>query len=451
MRNTAKGSMTVFLALLMFIFLMIGLVLMEGVRNYFFRLEAETAMELAEFSVLSEYQQELFKYYGLFFVDLDYEQGEEKAIVLEKRAEKYLEENALNCKTVNLTANKFQRATDEEGSAFFVQAIEQMKVESGYKIFEELAELIQTDGEGVLDVGEILEENENSAQDILNAAVDENGLPMFDISLPGISFPSVKALTKAVFGDASTLSEKNVKLEERLLKRTLQKGEGEKERIDFAQMQLFHSYLLNYCNYYGKKEEQICKEVLEYQLEYIIAGKDNDRTNLENVMWRIFLLRVTGNYLFYHQDATKKGRAEAEAIAIVGITGNEKLIKAVREIILIAEAIEKSIQETKEVFEGRKVPLYQNGLFSNIELGYEEYLYLFLNTTGKKEKIYRCMDIVELEIREKSGYKDFRLDHCVDSFALTWTYEFDSLFLSIPVISQGKYENQITKKVFYEN
>ena len=118
---------------------------------------------------------------------------------------------------------------------------------------------------------------------------------------------------------------------------------------------------------------------------------------------------------------------------------------------MISQAIESSVQETKAIFAGEKVPIYQEGLFLNLELGYEEYLYLLLNATGKKEKTYRCMDIVELEVRKKSGYEKFRLDHCADRFTLTWTWEVDSLFAPTSLLPLGKYENTITKKVFYEN
>ena len=451
MKNSVKGSMTIVLSLLVVLFLTFCMVLLEGVRNYFLKLEAEQAMELAEFSILSEYQRELYEAYGLFFIDLDYEQGTEQVPVLENEARKYLSKNAAECETVDVIAENFQRATDAEGSAFFEQAVELMKVESGYKILEELMTFAKTDNGDLLDVGELLTENEMSAQELLGLAVDEQGLPLFDISLPRISFPTIHALTESVFGNEECLSETTINLEERLLKRTLENGEDNQIEITFAEMQLFHKYLLNYFHYYGKNEGHIGKEGLQYQLEYIIFGNDQDRENLENVMWRIFLLRAGGNYLFFHQDSEKMAVAEAEALAIAGISGNPKLVKTVKEILLIASVIECSIQETKAVFEGEKVPLYEDGIFANLQLGYEEYLYLLLNVTGKKEKIYRAMDIVELEIREMSGYEHFRLDHCTDCFTLTWNYEFDSLFLSIPLIDHGKYNNTITKKVFYEN
>ena len=167
-------------------------------------------------------------------------------------------------------------------------------------------------------------------------------------------------------------------------------------------------------------------------------------------MWRIFLSRAGGNYLFYHQDVEKMAQAESEAIALVGITGNVVLINLVREILLISQAIQDGISETKLVFAGGEVPLYQNGVFSGVKLGYQEYLFLFLNMTEETTKIYRCMDIVEMEVRAKSGYGRFCLDHCTDSFEIWWSYRFDSLFEAIPFLRGRIYENEITRNMFYE-
>jgi hypothetical protein len=93
MSRRLKGSVTIFLALLMMTFFMLCLVLVEGVRIYYLRANAIQAMELAEFSALSEYQRELFEHYGLFFLDLDYEQGSEQVGILEGRLNHYLNKN----------------------------------------------------------------------------------------------------------------------------------------------------------------------------------------------------------------------------------------------------------------------------------------------------------------------------------------------------------------------
>lgn len=444
-----KGSMTVLLALSMLVFLMFCLVLTEGVRNYFLRVKAQQAMELTKFSLLSEYQSELFQHYGVFFLDLDYEQGKEQTGTLEYHAGNYLQKNAEELNTVYVSAENYRRATDAGGLPFFQQAVELMKVKSGYKIFEELTGISENLGESA-DLEQALEETTQEASKILQQYTGEDGEALFDISLPEVSFPSIEMLTEAVFGDTGDLSEKKIVPEERLLNRSLSKGSGTEEKTGLLEMQMFHGYLFQYMSHYGTENPEVWKEVLEYQMEYIIAGKADDRKNLEDIMWRIFLLRAGGNYLLFHKDAQKMAEAETEAAVLAGITGNAALMGLVREILLISKAIETAVEETKSIFAGEKVALYEEGLLGNIQMGYEQYLYLFLNTMDQKEKIYRCMDIIELEIREKCGYQMFRLDHCVDKFDLEWNWQFESLFMEIPLMEGGIYENTIKQQVCYE-
>ena len=124
MMRAKKGSLTIFLALSMMTFLIFCLVLIEGTRVYFLKGKAVQAMELAEFSVLSEYQYELLSNYGMFFLDLDYEQGTEQTAILEQRVRNYLLKNAEEIETINLEAKKFERATDQGGIPFFQQAVD---------------------------------------------------------------------------------------------------------------------------------------------------------------------------------------------------------------------------------------------------------------------------------------------------------------------------------------
>lgn len=450
MRMMSKGSVTIMLALSMLMFLMFCLTLVEGTRVYYFRVKAEQAMELAAFSVLSEYQQELFDYYGVFFLDLDYEQGAEHIAVLEQRVSKYLKENAGELTTERLIAENFRRGTDSGGIPFFRQAVEQMKVKSGYKLVEELlGDVGNLTGDNV-DLNKILNESVNEAEGIFGEYTDHDGIPKFQISLPSISFPNNDALTEAVFGNTEDLSGKTIDLNERILQRSLKRGIGIKENTAFADMQLFHSYLFTYLDHYNSENTDVLNETMEYQVEYVISGKESDRKNLEDIMWRIFLSRAGGNYLFYHQDAEKMAEAESEAIALVGMTGNVVLINLVREILLISEAIQDGISETKQVFAGGEVPLYQKGVFSGVKLGYQEYLVIFLNTTKEMTKIYRCMDIVEMEVRKKSDCESFCLDHCTDFFEIDWSYQFQSLFKAIPFMNSEIYENAIVRKIFYE-
>ena len=444
MMQKAKASVTICLSLCMLMFFTLCIVLAEGTRVYYLRVKAMQAMELAEFSVLSEYQKELFEDYGVFFLDLDYEQGTEQKAILEGRAESYLRKNIEEAETVTLQTANFRRATDGSGSAFFLQAVEQVKIESGYKVLEKVFDGMGNVKPDSVNLEELLKASEDKASGLLSGLKEAAENKLLNISLPDISFPNVNILRESVFGNAESLSDKSMALSERLLHRQLTKGAGEEVRISFAQMQLFYLYLFQNFGYFGSENEEIPRQALEYQLEYIIAGKNSDAKNIENIMWRIFTLRAGGNYLFYHQDAGQLAKAETKAMALVGFTGNVVLINLVRELFLIAQAMEDGIQQTKTVFAGGKVPLYENGVFDGVFIGYEQYLYLFLNAAGKEEKIYRSMDVIELEVRKSSGYENFRLDHCVDFFEVEWTYCYDGL------IRSQRYKHTINRNMNYE-
>ena len=315
-----------------------------------------------------------------------------------------------------------------------------MKVKSGYHVIENLTGAIDGGLEGQVDLAKIAEENVKEVQNMLGSYVDDDGLPLFQISLPNVSFPSVKALTEAVFGSETALSDKKINLKERILSRTLSKGTGKKQEDSMADLQWFYSYLFEHFCYYGSKNTRVLKASLEYQLEYIICGEESDQKNLENIMWRIFLLRAGANYVKFHQEPERVQQAEAEAVVLAGITGNAAIIGLVRELLLVSQAIEEGIQETRRIFAGDQID----------GLGYQQYLYLFLNTTERKQKICRSMDIVELEVRQKSGYEKFRLDHCIDGFESEWTWKIESIFHKVPFADGGFYENTIKRLFYYE-
>lgn len=443
MMTVKKGSMTIFLALTVLSFFSFCLVLIEGTRIYFLRMQAMQAMELAEFSVLSEYQQEILEKYHLFFLDLDYEQGEESVGILERRAQNYLTKNVTEIQTKELAARKFYRATDGGGSVFFKQVTEWMKLKSGYVVFGELFKKLGGIELEEIDLEHILVECESTASGMITEEVGK-------IFLPDISFPSIRRLTESVLGNTDDLSEKSIDLSERISERKLVDGMGEKIEFSIADMQLFHGYIFENCSFYGAEQSDIWDDSLTYQVEYIVSGKGSDRKNLENVLWKIFVLRAGGNYLFYHQDTGIMAKAQADAVALAGFLGNAALVEIVKEIFLISQAIEDGINQTKQIFAGDKVPLYQNGIFSGLEIGYQDYLYLFLNAMNSTEKIYRTMDVMELEIRNQSTYENFRWDHCVDRFELQWTYQFSSLFTGIPALNGGIYESTIIRKIYYE-
>lgn len=67
-----RGSVTVFVSLMLAVLLFFFQAGLQSARSAFLRSQAEEALELAEYSVLSEYHRELWERYGMFYLDLGY-------------------------------------------------------------------------------------------------------------------------------------------------------------------------------------------------------------------------------------------------------------------------------------------------------------------------------------------------------------------------------------------
>ena len=73
---------------------------------------------------------------------------------------------------------------------------------------------------------------------------------------------------------------------------------------------------------------------MDYEIEYILSGKDRDRDNLEQTIGKLLLIREGMNLIYLMQDSAKKAEAESLAIALVGFTGMYGVIKVTQVLIL---------------------------------------------------------------------------------------------------------------------
>lgn len=92
---------------------------------------AGEALELCEYSVLSEYHRTLWERYELFYLDLGYGGGAEKTAYLNQQVEKYLNLNLKPGKVKALETWDYARATDQRGMAYYEQAVSVMKAKTG--------------------------------------------------------------------------------------------------------------------------------------------------------------------------------------------------------------------------------------------------------------------------------------------------------------------------------
>lgn len=203
------------------------------------------------------------------------------------------------------------------------------------------------------------------------------------------------------------------------------------------------------------------KKALQYQWEYIVAGKNSDKANLESVLNRILILRSVLNFAAIFKDGGKKAQAYAAAAAVVGFTGLEPLIRLTQTFILLVWAMVESLVDIAGLLQGRDVPVIKTSsqiltTFSQViqinqkaittrakklkkagksSFGYKEYLQLFLAATSQSVRRYRIMDLIQWDM-VKNGFTGFQLGKCVYSIEVEGKLSFPAKFFRFPTIQQ---------------
>lgn len=213
-------------------------------------------------------------------------------------------------------------------------------------------------------------------------------------------------------------------------------------------------YSTQYFHFLTSKEK---KEGIQYEVEYLIAGKDSEKENLGSVLWKMIHLRFPINALYVYQDAAKRKEAGAIASSILGITGIPPLAAAAKHLLLLALAYGESIIDVRNLAEGKKVPLVKSksswqlsfqglaGLHctrktSKNGLTYEDYLVLLLvMQKEKEEKYFRMMDVMEDNIRKKDA--GFRMDQCLTACKVTVPIRIKRLAFGGMTLPFGTYTN----------
>lgn len=171
-------------------------------------------------------------------------------------------------------------------------------------------------------------------------------------------------------------------------------------------------------------------------MEYIIAGEESDRENLRYVINRIFAIReaVNAAYLFGSEEKYAVAEVLGEALAAV------MMVPEIGELftisLILGWAFAESVYDVRTMLAGDKIPLLKSDstwhcglqmiLQGNLtdegrsgdadavtDLGYEDYLRIFLLLCDERTVTYRAMNIVEQDIRVTPGNQNFCLDACI--------------------------------------
>lgn len=209
--------------------------------------------------------------------------------------------------------------------------------------------------------------------------------------------------------------------------------------------QQFHNYT---------SEERKENLALNYELEYILTGHNNDRKNLETVVNRLVLWRTVLNFVSILSDREKGEQAGAAATALAGITGMEPLIQAAKTLILIVWSFDEALVDVAALLRNQSVVALKSGKqfqmkFSDLfcitadtiekkakqikkekdfSLFYEDYLNLFL-LIGEKQRIYyRAMDLIQENIR-RAYNKSFDIQKTIYAYEVSGIFQANYRFL----------------------
>lgn len=416
-----KGEITAFLSLVFLLILsflgaMVESASIQVLKNY---KRADTI--LAVESVFAEYQKQLLEEYDLFALDAGYGEGRLDEGKILKRLEYYgAQENANQ-------VEKSELLTDNRGAAFYRQAVRYVKSKIGLDHIEEDTSYWEEQEES----GKDFEKEETEVQENLDSMLEgtEESLPSENNPIESVSSIQKSNLLQIIVENPEQLSEKCVKKEELASVRELNTGKGnfaEKEKKNEVTGKLFfEKYLLeHFADITQTKEER----ALDYELEYLIGGYENDQKNLEAVVKKILPIRLGINYAYLLTDEVKKAEAEVLALSLCTLLTVPGIAEVVKHAILLAWAYGEGLADLRTLVAGRKVPLVKSKETWKLKLSellnigeqgiqdvdqdtgegltYRDYLKGLLILQDKETLSMRALDLIEQNL-------DLKADNCV--------------------------------------
>lgn len=496
-----RGSITVFLSLCSVLFLSLIFSVIESARIQGARAQTANITDMGNYSLFGEYEKKLLEDYEIFSVDGSYGTGDFSIDRVNDRLQRYLSCNAdprqervsglcfdpWRLQLEHSEIKEYALLSDQGGENFYQQAVAYMKetlitgsvgklagwyrdarqTEEKQKEYQqrkkisdqEMEELKRQEEEKKAELeqkkkqdqaeaeagGEIVVIEENPAEQVKR----ENPLKI-------LNRLKKKGILEIVCGKKK-ISEKKVTKKELASGRRKEKGtmELKKEHGGLTSDLLFREYLLDrFPNYLS--EEKNWK--LEYQAEYLIAGKRSDRENLKTVVKRLLLVREGLNYLYCVGNAQMNSQAGALSGLLIGWTGIPALVTILKHGLLMGWAYGESLMDVRILLDGGKIPLNktpdtwkvtleQLGRLDQLleqgdggrpeGLSYRDYLRILFYLQSVSGQKKRVLDLVELNLKLSPGLSNFQIDHCVVGIREETNWEIEPVFLRVPAVFLG--------------
>lgn len=446
MEKEYEGYLTVYVALTLGILVSLIITMLCGIRIHTIRFESECVTDLAMESIFAEFHKEMAKQYGLLFIDSSYGNANPSDEYTTSHLLYYLnsnfEENGKSPYYIDLTNIHADNAVIYDVAYASDNKGEVLRYEIGNYIFNELKMPLQLFGSTDVVASRLDEygdyaswrrgykEAVDGIMDEINSKLEENEEP-YSISNPADSvedFSPSNILYYAI-GDKS-IDSITINPNEYISKRSYANGAGlraDQNEASMLEKPFYCEYILKNCGFYNQKKSA---SMLNYEVEYILKGKESDMKNLEAIAQDIFMTRYVINMQYLLSSAAKQAEAEALALTATSVILLPELVDAVKYTILFAWGYAESAKDMRILFDGNKLPLAKSDSTFNTplsqmidfkshlneysvsggEVGYREYLFAFLNLEKKENSAMRLMDIMEMDIRMTPGNSNFKMD-----------------------------------------
>ena len=474
-----KGAMTTFLAMLFLVFMLLISVCVEGIYTYVARGKAAGAFMAGLSHVHGNYQKELEETYHIFAMDPRYQK--EMPEDLSEKMKESLEgsKDSFLFQTGNAGMEKKVYLTDQEGEVLKYQIRELMKYQMGkdaidlwrkkWNQSQEVKNEIPQIEEKMEQEGKKGEEKEqkDKTKTIEKKQDPRKGL-MKRLREGSVSLimGERKVSSLAVissYGKKDTTKEKTWNfMKKKEMKEQLHDIQKKVSGTSLISELPAVLYSLKYLHCLTSKQK---KEGLQYEVEYLIAGKDSEKENLGSVFWKMIALRFPVNGAYVYKSPEKEKEASVLAASVLGLTGIPPLIAAAKHLLLLALAYGESVIDVRNLADGNQVPMVKNAAnwqlsFSGLAtltsekkpvkkgLSYEDYLgILLMMKNSEKEQYMRMMDVMEQNIRRK--VPDFKLDQCVASCTISMNISlkklsFGGMTLPFPQWSKWNFKRTLT-------
>ena len=435
-----RGQIGVFLALSSVLIFALICTCLEGARaactDYLTRLAAESSLQ----SVFAAYQGEVRREYGLLLCrgrTAWWNCWKDEA---QRYAEKYLapgvgrsESGSDRVRAMSVNAEEVESVyiTEGQGRIFADEVTDYMKSaglsillkevlerlglyseEEGFAFLNSLRDMLSdqdSSPEGILDNYRDLKEQAAKLQEL--AAGEEgsggSGSPAPSGETPAAASGDVKAdlleqiqairengLIAVITGSEtlSAFSWEDDSLASRLPQSEKNRNSGyPSSSVSLLQHFLMGEFLLSRMGNYTDKRA----DGAQYEIEYVLSGKNSDKAAFETVVGEILLIRMGFNLVYLIGDAEKQLQAETLAAAILSVL-------ALPQLTVVLKWLKLPLFKTAASWQLNVLSLdlsAGNGTASG--LTYEDYLRLLFYLGNAEEQSYRMMDVMEKRIRLK--------------------------------------------------